>query len=140
MNCPKCNSEMYDNSADIASGARPRSPLYKCKDKVCGHAIWPPKKGSGGGKTVTPSPIVKPTPKWTWDTLGATYRRSLVQATQAVQELAKTQKLPFTVENVLNAGTTIFIEACRSGVLDQQSLEEKPKQLQEEDAEVTFPY
>jgi hypothetical protein len=35
--CPQCGSDMWDNREGKKN---PRSPDFKCKDKVCGHAIW----------------------------------------------------------------------------------------------------
>lgn len=41
-NCPKCNkSEVWDNRGKIASNEfGPKSPLFACKDKACGWAVW----------------------------------------------------------------------------------------------------
>ena len=44
MNCPKCNSEMWDNKPKKASGEfKSNSPDYKCRNASCGNVIWPPK-------------------------------------------------------------------------------------------------
>lgn len=57
MTCPKCNSEIYDNRADKASGVKSAKwPDFKCKSKSCDWAQWPEK-----GQKATPSaPIVAP--------------------------------------------------------------------------------
>lgn len=44
MTCPKCSSEVYDNRADKASGAKSAKwPDFKCKSKSCDWAQWPGK-------------------------------------------------------------------------------------------------
>ena len=48
---------MWDNRADKKN---PKSPDFKCKDKDCGHAIWPSKKN--GSPVAQPSAGVKDTP------------------------------------------------------------------------------
>ena len=39
MECPKCGSDMFDNTAPGAK-KNPKGPDYKCKNKDCNHAIW----------------------------------------------------------------------------------------------------
>ena len=42
--CPECGGEMYDNRPEKLSGKfKPNSPDFKCKNKECAKAIWPPK-------------------------------------------------------------------------------------------------
>lgn len=41
VNCPKCNSDTWDNAEKVATGWR--GPLYKCKNKDCDWVAWPPK-------------------------------------------------------------------------------------------------
>ena len=44
--CPKCGGPMWDNREKKATGKfKPTSPDFSCKDKECGGAIWPEKKG-----------------------------------------------------------------------------------------------
>ena len=38
--CPKCNGPMWDNREGKTN---PKQPDFKCKNKECGGAIWPPK-------------------------------------------------------------------------------------------------
>jgi hypothetical protein len=38
--CPKCSGPMWDNRAGKKN---PKAPDFKCKDKGCDGAIWPPK-------------------------------------------------------------------------------------------------
>ncbi len=40
--CPVCSGAMWDNRADKRN---PKAPDFKCKDKTCDGAIWPPKDG-----------------------------------------------------------------------------------------------
>jgi hypothetical protein len=40
--CPKCGGPMWDNRS---SKRNPKAPDYKCKDKNCEGALWPPKQG-----------------------------------------------------------------------------------------------
>lgn len=39
-NCPKCAGPMWDNREGKTN---PKQPDFKCKNKECGGAIWPPK-------------------------------------------------------------------------------------------------
>jgi hypothetical protein len=39
--CPKCGGPMWDNRA---SKRNPKAPDFKCKDKNCEGALWPPKQ------------------------------------------------------------------------------------------------
>ena len=39
--CPKCSGAMWDNRE---SKRNPKAPDYKCRDKNCDGAIWPPKQ------------------------------------------------------------------------------------------------
>lgn len=41
VNCPKCNSDTWDNAEKVLTGWR--GPLYKCKNKDCDWVAWPPK-------------------------------------------------------------------------------------------------
>jgi hypothetical protein len=57
MQCPKCQSNVYDNRADKASGAKsPKWPDFKCQSKTCDWAQWPPKATPANG----PPPVVAP--------------------------------------------------------------------------------
>jgi len=48
--CPNCSSEMWDNRPKKQSGEfKPTSPDFKCKNKECGHVVWPA-KGSESSK------------------------------------------------------------------------------------------
>lgn len=42
--CPVCSGAMWDNRGNKRN---PRAPDFKCKDKACDGAIWPPKKAKG---------------------------------------------------------------------------------------------
>lgn len=57
--CPKCSGDMWDNRLDKKN---PRAPDYKCKDKGCDGAIWPPKNGHGNtqGSLLSDPPAVSP--------------------------------------------------------------------------------
>jgi hypothetical protein len=44
--CPKCEGRMWDNRT---SKRNPRAPDFKCRDRSCDGAIWPP-KGNGAAK------------------------------------------------------------------------------------------
>ena len=44
MNCPMCQSPMWDNKEKKASGEfKATSPDFSCKNKDCHHGIWPEK-------------------------------------------------------------------------------------------------
>jgi hypothetical protein len=40
--CPDCGGPMWDNRADKRN---PRAPDFKCKNRVCDGAVWPPRNG-----------------------------------------------------------------------------------------------
>ena len=40
VKCPKCGNDTWDNRVGKKN---PKSPDYKCKDKACDGAIWPPR-------------------------------------------------------------------------------------------------
>lgn len=42
VKCPRCSGPMWDNRE---SKTNPRAPDYKCRDRSCDGAIWPPKNG-----------------------------------------------------------------------------------------------
>lgn len=43
--CPKCDGAMYDNAKKKRDGTyKATAPDFACKDKQCGHKIWPEKK------------------------------------------------------------------------------------------------
>jgi hypothetical protein len=44
--CPKCGGAMWDNRA---SKRNPRAPDFKCRDKSCDGAIWPPRDAAPAG-------------------------------------------------------------------------------------------
>jgi hypothetical protein len=53
--CPKCEGPMWDNRA---TKRNPKAPDFKCRDRDCDGAIWPPKEG----KSNTPPRKAKPAP------------------------------------------------------------------------------
>ena len=55
--CPKCGGAMWDNRAGKRN---PAAPDYKCRDKACDGAIWPPKNGNGAAKTAAPATAPAP--------------------------------------------------------------------------------
>lgn len=45
--CPTCGGKVWDNRPRKADGSMSaKAPDYKCRDKECGGAIWPPRSGS----------------------------------------------------------------------------------------------
>lgn len=52
--CPTCGGECWDNRFNKKN---PKAPDWKCKDRECGGAIWPPR---GGGRR--PEPVFTPAP------------------------------------------------------------------------------
>jgi hypothetical protein len=44
-NCPKCNGAMWDNREKKTN---PKAPDFKCKNKECDGAVWPPKDSGNG--------------------------------------------------------------------------------------------
>jgi len=54
-NCPTCGGRMWDNRSRKAEGTMSaKAPDYKCRDKECGGAIWPPRSGSSRPKPAPP--------------------------------------------------------------------------------------
>lgn len=58
MQCPTCSGEMYDETKSKfwnggVTDKGKQKPLWKCKDKTCGGAIWPEKKSGGRAPTLT---------------------------------------------------------------------------------------
>lgn len=44
MECPKCQSAVYDNRPKKLSGEfKPNAPDFKCQNKACDWKQWPPK-------------------------------------------------------------------------------------------------
>lgn len=41
--CPKCGGKTWDNRV---SKKNPKAPDFKCRDKSCDGAVWPPKNGA----------------------------------------------------------------------------------------------
>lgn len=41
--CPKCGGRTWDNRT---TKRNPKAPDYKCRDKSCDGAVWPPKDGA----------------------------------------------------------------------------------------------
>lgn len=63
MNCPKCNSAMWDNRT---TKRNPKAPDYKCKNKDCDGAIWEKKEAFNkgtfqGSDKQTKEPVKTPT-------------------------------------------------------------------------------
>lgn len=55
--CPTCGGKTWDNRQRKADGSMsPKAPDFKCRDKQCGGAIWPPRGGSRGAKPSAPPP------------------------------------------------------------------------------------
>jgi hypothetical protein len=106
MTCPKCNSDLYDNTAKAAGGWR--GPLTKCKNPDCDYRTWPPKSAAkaAGARAA----------KWTWPAIWRTYDRCGRLAEKYVTEAAKRLKLPYTMADVLAATATLLIAVDRGGV------------------------
>jgi len=59
-NCPTCGNTMWDNRQRKADGSMsPKAPDWKCKDKECGGAIWPP-RGARSTRPAAPPPMPPP--------------------------------------------------------------------------------
>lgn len=57
--CPKCDGDMWDNR----QGKRnPKAPDYKCRDRACDGAIWPPKDASAKAPRSDAGPLVPQEP------------------------------------------------------------------------------
>ena len=113
--CPKCGGPVYDNRADKASGKKGKKwPDFKCKDRDCNFAKWLKPKGAA---SEAPSNGASASgPKWTWNTLPKLYEQCLLTTEPRVLSLADRMGIKATVEDVLKATASVFIEAARSGV------------------------
>lgn len=134
--CPNCGGAVWDNRAKKAAGEmKPNAPDYSCRDKEgCKWALWPPRKASNKPAT----PPVKASPKWTWELLGRTARRAMVQAAAAMKGITP----PATSDNVTSLGISLFIEVCRSGVNEPPTKEELSQRpdFGEDDEESGVPF
>lgn len=61
-NCPKCGGAMWDNresnapkNAERKAQGKGALPDFKCKDKECDGAVWPPKDGANGAAKPQPA-------------------------------------------------------------------------------------
>jgi hypothetical protein len=55
--CPVCHGPLWDNRE---TKRNPKAPDYKCKDKNCDGAIWPPKNGAAPARPTAPSNAKQP--------------------------------------------------------------------------------
>jgi len=141
--CLKCGGALWDNRLKKNG---PKSPDFRCRNKDCGEAYWlkNAQKGPSAPVSRTNPPQRDIAPRWTWASLAETYHLSVKLGEKEVLALAKAHKVPFTVENVLAAAATVFINAARDGVakpvkkVEPPPLDEMPPQLEEEDSEMPF--
>lgn len=114
MQCPQCNSEMYDNQGKKRSA---KSPDFKCKNQSCGHAIWlDSKKGQSAPVGSVATAQQNGGAKWTWGALSMMYSRSLAIAEKHLTANATRSTRPFQTDDLIAATATIFIAATRDGV------------------------
>lgn len=74
MQCPKCQSDVWDNGAKVATGWR--GPLLKCKNQNCDWLTWPPKAKASPVATQAPiAPQPQPGPSSREAQLGDLYWR-----------------------------------------------------------------
>ena len=83
MECPICNGPMWDNRGKKRN---PKAPDFKCKDKACDGAIWPPRD-----KKLVQAPVNGKTNNDSFRTMVLSYCKDIV-----VAEIAKGEvKEPF---------------------------------------------
>jgi len=128
--CLKCGGPCWDNRQNKKS---PKGPDFKCKDKDCGEAYWL-KDAKPAAKQTTNGHG----PKWTWQELSATYRRSLLEARKSVIAMTGVAKLEPTVADFLSAGATVFIAATRDGVKPDVPKQEPPPEPEGDDDSIPF--
>jgi len=51
--CPTCGGECWDNRFNKKN---PKAPDWKCKDRECGGAIWPPRGARSSAPFIAPAP------------------------------------------------------------------------------------
>lgn len=139
MICPSCkNSEMWDNAQKnrerAAEGKKPM-PLWGCKDKTCGHAIWPPKEGRSPARSDAPRPATSA--KWaSWDALSLAYGKAVDIGYKHMARVAKASGVPLSLEAVQSASATVFIESSKGGI--QAEPTKLPEGLDDGDADLPY--
>ena len=143
MNCPRCSGPTWDNRDRKRDGEmKPNAPDFACKDKEgCGWIKWPA-KGAQRAPT-SEGPANGGGGKWTWVSLMATYRKSLLIAEQCLKQSQERnpKAVPFTHAEVLSAAATVFIAASRDGVREvpkpapPPAPEDLPDELPEDDTD-----
>ena len=123
MDCPTCGGEAYNNTTLNQTRAREGKkpmPLFACKDKAgCGWVQWPPKTGgaprAGGGGGARPA--ASQSAKWaSYEALSVAYGKAVDIGYKHAARVAKGAGIPLTLDGILAASATVFIEASRGGV------------------------
>ena len=134
VRCPKCGGPTWDNRA---SKKNPKAPDYKCRDKSCDGAVWPPRNGVGtpatkqavslGGpmpweteaeaaQVAPPAPVAN-VPADRFTPLAQLYTKCLLHVlTQVAPALIKAE-VGTTPEAIVAATATLFIQANQRGLV-----------------------
>ena len=125
MVCPKCGSNVYDNRNDKASGAKSfKWPDFKCQNKACDWAQWPPKQDAKAQPQWTPAPqpapvLGQPSPTAT-PSGGPSPRDTLIQELfwdsfdAVLAGIAKRRLVDtFKPEHLASLTATLFIQRSR---------------------------
>lgn len=118
MDCPKCQGECWDNRAKKRSGDfKPTAPDWACRDKGCGWASFPEKKGAKVGNSGGARPAASQGAKWaSYEALSVAYGKAVDIGYKHAARVAKAASLPLTLDGVLSASACVFIEASKGGV------------------------
>ena len=131
--CPKCGGQgLWDNRL---TKKNPKQPDFKCKNRSCDGAIWPPRNGEVYADAVTQQPttqsyapqVVNNPGNGAALTHGAMVTEKLDSMMQLydlcfthAQGLARRSATPDTVvtlDGISRIAATIFIQACDRGLV-----------------------
>lgn len=113
--CPKCGGRTWDNRS---TKRNPKAPDYKCRDRSCDGAVWPPKDQQNGGRAAqgkqgfSSGPALPGEMPAKLDILFALYGVCLGEAIQQAGKLDEAQ-IGSSPETVASMAATMFIAASK---------------------------
>lgn len=113
MNCPQCGGEMWDNTAPGAK-KNPKGPDFKCKDKICAHAMWLPK-----AKAATPvaskATVQAPPSTVNWSQVGRDYYAAAYCAAHGLAKAMGCELKDLDQSAVQAGAATVLIQLEKQG-------------------------
>jgi hypothetical protein len=130
--CPKCGGKTWDNRA---TKRNPKAPDYKCRDKSCDGAVWPPKQGQSTS-TASAQPYQSPSiggydgsgrdfldrqAQHEQQTVSAIqmgaqaglYQQCLTIACATLPKACEDMGVSLTADALVAATATLYIQACK---------------------------